>query len=128
VIVKSLLAIAVGLFVSFASIQAASADVLPCGCRSGPPGPGPETDSGDGGDGGASGGGGKGGSGGSGGATNSTTTTMKSHGLDRKTGNAVACTEYAASPASNPSGKFALGMGAVLLIPLARRRTKKKDK
>jgi hypothetical protein len=154
VIVKSLLAVAVGLSVSVASIQAASADVAgPCSCggnrTSGPGGfggvgGGTGGKGGTGGSGGATGGGGtagsggatggggtagSGGVGGNGGSTSGTTTTLRNQqGVERGADFAVPCTEYAASPASNPSGEFALGMGAFLLIPLARRRAKKRGK
>lgn len=135
---KSLLAVALGLFVSVASIQAASADAAPCGCGSrqgSDPGGG---FGGQGGKGGATGGGGTAGSGGgtagSGGATGgggsagSTTSMRSKQGTDQRADLPAPCTEYAASPASNPTGEFVLGMSAFFVIPLARRRTKKRGK
>ncbi len=103
---------------------------------------GPGGFGGEGGKGGATGGGGTAGSGGatgggtagSGGATGgggsaSNTTTLRSkQGTHRGSDLPAPCTEYAASPASNPTGELMLGMSAFFLIPLARRRTKKRGK
>lgn len=122
---KKFFTVALGLCLTLAQAGAASADVAgPCSC--GGPRPDPSGSGGDeggsGGTGGASGG--SSGSAGSSGSTNSTTLLRKVP----HSGNTDSCTEYAASPLSNPSGQLALGMGAFVLLPLARRRARKREK